>query len=286
MQRLYEIVETQETLRFRRYDLGEGWVHVPANATRTVVSAGSGQQEPSNELLREVKLTQPLPELSPEAGNKRTSDAGRQSSEVPLQAVPETVSVMDNKKRSFEVTYIGTASSLAQAQRESSGGPSSNIVPQVVLQPILETETRDTLSGTRLAAAMAIETHSHGEDSRSPSVILVSRPMSMLDVEVGEMKSHPETKHFDTTVHGLHPRTTRSLKTKLGRMLRGHFRSSPPVSAPVASTEKVAGLHKSRLRQAFKQGMKMVTQTRPKAPKIGHGVLNLRHFVKQAAKMR
>lgn len=309
MPRLYEIVETQDTLHFTRLKLGEGWVHIPARTAQSTILAGSEQQESSIVPRPRAGSAEPLAESTsePEVAEQRAGKArntasvsGRPSAEavpqVILPATPQlfsevvsaTGSVVNTGAGWSKSTYIGTSQTSAQARE---------VLPEIamstsVLPADLQAKADIRAQEPYLLPTIAEGTHKQRENPGAASFAAVPRPASLLHIEAMGSNRSPERKRPDTTMCEPHSRRGRALKTKLRRMFKSPFRSQPPAAvlshplAPAAPVGKAEGVHESKLRRAFRQGIKMVIQTRPQVPKLGRDVLSLRHFVKQAAKMR
>jgi hypothetical protein len=309
MPRLYEIVETQDTLLFTRLKLGEGWVHIPARTAQSTILTGSEQQESSVVPAPSAGPAEPLAESTsePEVAEPRAGKAcntasvsGRPSSEavpqVILPATPQifsgavsaTGSVVNTGALWSKPTYTGTSQTSAQARE---------VLPEIAMStPVLpaDLQAKADIKAQESCLLPTIDegTQKQRENPGTTSFVAVPRPASLLHIEAMGSNLSPGRKRPNTTMCEPHSRRGRALKTKLRRMFKGPFRSQPlasvppPPLAPAAPVGKTEGVHESKLRRAFRQGIKMVIQTRPQVPKLGRDVLSLRHVMKQAAKMR
>lgn len=267
-----------------------------------VALVSKDDQETSADVPLEAKAAEPLPELpsEPEAERPSTEDvqgqslageSARPSSEaVPPEVLGTAPGVDKETTSSAETTHTDAAPALTSARDpvESSDDPPSAPAPQEIIQPAPETEPMIPFSAAEHPTTTSPKASISRTRTRGSSVATLKTPRGTQEIEVEKQAAFAETEHIEIPAVQPRPRRSLSFKTKLSRAFKGRFRLDAHKGTPAneVSTGKAEDGSRSRVRRAFKQGIEMVTQRRPKVPRLRRGMFYIRHFVRQSAKVR
>jgi hypothetical protein len=280
---------------------------VCGNPLGVVALISKNDQGPSADVPLEAEEAEPaepaepLSALPPEPEAERPSaedirgqslagESARPSSEaVPPEALG-TAPDVDKETTSAETTHTDEAPAPASAHDpvQSSDDPPLAAAPQETIQPTPETELRMASSAAEHPATTTPKASSSRTRTRSSSTAAPKTPRDTQEIELEKQVAPVRAEHVEILADQPRRRRSLSFKTRLSRVFKGRFRPDSPESTPSskASGVKAKDSSKSRVRRAFKQGIEVVMQRRPKVPRLRRGMFNIRHLVRQSARMR
>lgn len=297
IQRLYLIVETQDTLRFQRHALDDAWQHIP--------SGGSFQNEFVNLLhpgiTPESKLpVPPLPSPAPSPTPMPTPSHARPAPSVspakPLETTndpTEPESVMESAMaESLHLALAYALSPSLQPLSDTGGSVRSVQVSEIHTEPksAIENDLVETFD-PGLAVGIPLPPQSSSSSESPPQVSRAGaevEPTTQMVEDIPMVKTAPQHMEYradpesatssvvELMINGYsspqmgsseeNQRSggSRPLKTRIQMLLKSRFPRFPsqrPTPAPpeANNSESTVG----RIRRAFRQGWSIMTRRRP-----------------------